>query len=713
MIEQLLFALVLATSIFLFVRSVRKLIRNIRFGQPQHIGGDRSKRWKILLRVALGQSKMFTRPVAAIFHLVIYLGFLVINTEIIEIVLDGLLGSHRLLSRFMPAWLYDALIAIYEGLAVGTIIAAAIFLIRRHVLQLPRFRISDLDGWPRRDAAIILVFEIALMVFFLTMNAADHLLQQRQLYAAAGSFPFSSLLVAPWIDGFSDTTLVAWERAAWWLHIVGVLVFLNYLIISKHLHIILSFPNVFFSPLGPQGQIDNLPQVTREVRLMVQPEASEPASDNATEPATSAQSFGCKDVFDLTWKQLLDAYACTECGRCTSVCPAHITGKKLSPRLIMMKTRDRLEEVGRHLDRTLPLWSFPNRHSQRPTEPIGKGSLLYNYITEEELWACTTCQACVEECPVNISPLSIIVDLRRGLVMEDAKIPAELASMCTQIENNGAPWQFGQQERMRWAEGMSIPVLADLVAQGGTAEILFWVGCSGSFDERNMKVTRAFASLLAAAGISFAVLGTEERCTGDPAKRAGNEFLFQLQALQNIDLLKNYGVRKIVTACPHCFNVWKNEYSALGGAFEVVHHTQLLQQLLLEGRLRIQDDHPWKDTTVAYHDSCYLGRGNGVYEAPRAVLEALGMQLKELKRCRQSGMCCGAGGAQMFKEEEAGVRRVNAERAEEIQQAGTSTVAVACPFCMTMLDDALRQQQGTSVPSLRDIAEFVADAVAT
>ncbi|MDW8393325.1 MAG: (Fe-S)-binding protein [Chitinophagales bacterium] len=703
MIQQIAFAVTLGLGIFLFVRSARQLIRNIRLGRHEAINGQRARRWREVVRVALGQSKMFVRPIPAFFHLIIYAGFLIINTEILEILIDGLAGTHRVFSYFFPESLYGFIIAVYEVLALGTIVAAAVFLIRRHVLRLPRFTGSDLDGWPRRDAALILLIEIALMVFFLTMNGADRLLQQRGHYPEAGWFPVSSWLVSPLMEGWSTAGLLVAERAGWWLHIVGVLAFLNYLIWSKHLHIILSFPNVYYSRLEPQGEMTAMPQVTREVQLMLNP--------NAEASAANGGSFGAKDVFDLSWKQLLDAYSCTECGRCTSVCPASLTGKKLSPRLIMMKTRDRMEEIGRYQDRQLPWYRLPSLQPLREAPPDSP-PLLGGYITEEELWACTTCNACVQECPVNINPLAIIADLRRALVMEEARMPAELTQMSSNLENNGAPWQMGQQDRLNWAEDLIVPTMAEMAARGEVPEVLFWVGCSGSFDERNKKVTRALAGLLSAAGISYAVLGTEENCTGDPARRAGNEFVFQMLALQNIQLLNGYGIKKIVTACPHCFNTLRNEYPQLGGQYEVIHHSELLQQLLLEGRLRIREEHPWQGRSVAYHDSCYLGRGNGVYEAPRQVLEQLRMELKELKRCRQNGLCCGAGGAQMFKEEERGTHRINRERADELLQARTEAVAVACPFCMTMLDDGLRQKAENGLPPLRDVAEYLADAVA-
>ncbi len=692
MIAQILFVVVFITAVALFVRNVRKIIRNIRLGREEKIEGDTYKRWLVLFRVALGQSKMLTKPIAGFFHIIIYAGFIIINSEILEILIDGIFGTHRIFAQVLPAPLYSFIIIVYEILAGGTIVAAVVFLFRRYVLKLPRFNSSDLDGWPRKDATIILVFEMVLMFLFLSMNATDSLLQSKGVehYFKAGVFPVSGMFFHPMYASLSVNGLEMVERSAWWLHIIGVLIFLNYLVISKHFHIIISFPNVFFSNLNPQAKFQNLESVTREVKLMLDPSAV-PAEG---EPATA--KFGAKDVPDLTWKQLMDAYSCTECGRCTAACPANQTGKKLSPRLIMMKTRDRMEEVGRSLD---------------AGATTNDKTLLYDYVTEEELWACTTCNACVQECPVNISPLSIIMSLRNAMVMEDSKVPNELAMMSSNIENNGAPWQFSAADRFNWAEGMDIPTMADVAARGENADVLFWVGCSGSFDDRYKNVTRSFAKILHAANISFAVMGTEETCTGDPAKRAGNEFLFQMQAFTNITAMNGYGVKKIVTTCPHCFNTLRNEYPELGGHYEVVHHTTFLQQLFLDGKIKVKDDHALKGASITYHDSCYIGRGNGIYEAPREVLENLKVELKEMKRCKQNGLCCGAGGAQVFKEEEPGKKRVSVERAEDVMETNASIVAVACPFCMTMLDDGLKQKAGENSPKMQDVAELVAAAI--
>lgn len=378
--------------------------------------------------VAMGQSKMAKRPVAFVFHLFVYLGFVLINIEVLEILLDGLLGTHRLFS-FMGG-LYNAAIGFFEILALLVLVACVVFLARRFVVKVPRLNAPELKGWPVKDATTILIVEIVLMAALLKMNAADQILQARgaEHYTQAGSFPVSQYLV-PMMDGFSTDFLVIAERGAWWFHFIGILLFLNYVPYSKHWHIIMSFPNVYYTPLKPKGAFANMESVTTEVKLMMDPSATPP---EGYEPPAG---FGARDVQDLTWKNLMDAYTCTECGRCSSVCPANLTGKKLSPRKIMMDTRDRLEEVGRNLD-----------------AGTTDDKDLYSYISAEELWACTTCNACAEACPVNINPVDIIVQMRQYQVMEKSAAPAELNNMFTNLENNGAPWQMSQMDKANWTQ---------------------------------------------------------------------------------------------------------------------------------------------------------------------------------------------------------------------------------------------------------------------
>ncbi len=403
-------------------------------GKDVKLDGTAAERWKTMAMVALGQSKMFNRPIAAVMHIFIYVGFVIINIEVLEILIDGIFGTHRVLS-FLDGF-YNFLIGSFEILALLVLLACVVFLIRRNILKLKRFWMHEMTSWPRSDANIILFTEIVLMTLFLTMNACDSILQNRGVehYLKAGAFPISGIF-AGLFSGMSDGSLIMLERVCWWGHIIGILAFLNYVPYSKHFHILLAFPNTYYSNLNAKGKFTNLESVTTEVKLMLDPSATPPPVDANAAP----MRFGAKDVFDLNWKQLMDAYTCTECGRCTSNCPANITGKLLSPRKIMMDTRDRLEEVGKNID------------VNKEFKDDGK-TLLNNYISPEELWACTTCNACTEACPVNIDPLAIITDMRRYLVMEQSAAPQELNGMFTKIENNGAPWQFSPADRMKWVE---------------------------------------------------------------------------------------------------------------------------------------------------------------------------------------------------------------------------------------------------------------------
>lgn len=431
-LQQILFILTLAIAIWLFSRKVKEIASNIHMGKPESFHGNSGERWKNLLLLAFGQKKMFRKPLVALLHFVIYAGFLIINIEVLEIILDGAMGTHRLFAPFIGS-LYSFLINFFEFFALGVIVVCVAFLARRNILRLRRFISHDLDGWPRSDANYILITEILLMTFLLTMNAADTELQQRGSghYAnfLTGNFSVSSW-IHPLFAGMSDKSLVALERTAWWLHIVGILAFLNYLPYSKHLHIVLAFPNAYYTRLYSSGTIKNMPAVQNEVLYAMQPEL---APANAVPP----DKFGAKDVFDLSWRNLMDAYTCTECGRCSAACPATQTGKLLSPRKIMMDTRDRMEDIRRNI----------NKNGEYKDE--GQ-TLLHNYITVEELRACTTCQACVKECPVSISPLEIIIELRRSLIMEESNAPAEWNAMNSNIENNFAPWKFNPDDRDAW-----------------------------------------------------------------------------------------------------------------------------------------------------------------------------------------------------------------------------------------------------------------------
>ena len=434
-IQQISFILLAIVSIWFFSKNVGNIKRNIFLGRDIDLSGHTSARWKRTFLLALGQKKMFKYPMVAVLHFFLYAGFIIINIEILEIVLDGMLGTHRLFAP-MIGNLYGVLINCFEVLAVLVLIGCFAFFCRRNFLNIGRLKKSELNGFPRKDANIILIIEVILMSLFLLMNAADIALQQMPGtgYHATAQFIISSQL-APFFQYFTPASLIAFERSAWWLHIIGVFAFLNYLPYSKHLHIILGFPNTYYGNLDPVGKLNNMKEIQNEVLYAMQPELAPVAEPSST------MKFGAKDITDLTWKNLMEAYSCTECGRCTAACPANITGKKLSPRKVMMDTRDRMEEIGRNI----------NKNGQFVDD--GK-TLLHDYITEEELRACTTCQACVEECPVSISPLDIIVQLRRHLIMEESNAPQEWNGMFSNVENNFAPWKFAPDDRDQWVNEM-------------------------------------------------------------------------------------------------------------------------------------------------------------------------------------------------------------------------------------------------------------------
>jgi heterodisulfide reductase subunit C len=429
-LPNIIFIVVLFLGLYFFCRNLYRLYRNINLGKQIDVSDNKKQRFINMFKIALGQGKLIKRPVSGFLHVVVYVGFIIINIELLEIVLDGILGSHRLFAGYLGN-VYGYLIGTFEFLALSVLVAVSVFWIRRNIIKLKRFFGDNMKGWPKNDANIILYFEVVLMVLFITMNATDLKFQEMN------SGNLISGYVAGFFNGFSSESLHLIERACWWAHIIGILIFMNYLYFSKHLHILLAFPNTYFAKLNNLGEIDNLNSVTNEVKLMMDPET---AFSNDVSESEEIDKFGSSDVMDLNRLQLLNSYSCTECGRCTSVCPANMTGKKLSPRKIMMDTRDRIEEVGKNID--LNNGNFVDD---------GK-TLLNDYITKEELWACTSCNACVQECPISIDPLSIILDMRRYLVMEESSAPIELNNMMSNIENNGAPWPYNQMDRLNWKE---------------------------------------------------------------------------------------------------------------------------------------------------------------------------------------------------------------------------------------------------------------------
>ncbi len=439
---NMFFVIILIISITIFTRNILKIKNNINLGRSIDRSDNKSARWKNMARIALGQSKMVSRPIAGILHVVVYIGFLIINIELLEIVVDGIFGTHRVFAPFLGS-AYNVLIATFEIFAFLVLLAVLVFWARRNIIRLNRFRKSEMKGWPKLDADLILYFEIVLMTLFLTMNGADFYIQTNfpaaNDYHQAGSFPISQFMTSVF-DGMALDSVILVERSAWWMHIIGIFIFLNYLYYSKHLHILLAFPNTYFANLNAKGGFTNNPTVTAEVKLMMDPDADPYAVSETT--SDEPEKFGSSDVMDLNRVQLLNAYTCTECGRCTSECPANQTGKLLSPRKIMMDTRDRLTEVGNNIQKNKGVF-------------VPDGKQLYNdYITAEELWACTSCNACVQACPIDIDPLSIIISMRQYLVMEESAAPADLNNMMSNIENNGAPWPFNKQDRLNWVKDL-------------------------------------------------------------------------------------------------------------------------------------------------------------------------------------------------------------------------------------------------------------------
>src|SRR4030043_552053 len=617
MIRQIIFTTSLLITLAVFGFTVVRYVRFFRLTRPGFPVKQIGKRIGLVLKVAFGQTRIMRRPVIGLLHALVFWGFCVILIGSIEMTIDGLFGTHKALKNL--GLVYDIIMATGDVFALIVLVAVIVFLIRRIFLHVNRFNGIEMKSISHTDAIISLMLILVLMVTLLGMNTfyvKSALLSSLPIH---GQYPVSALLAK--IFSTSQPMSANLYEICWWSHILLIFIFANYLPYSKHFHVFMSVPNVFLSRLDPLGKLTIMESVTNEVKVMMNPETAYSAT-SGSEMNEAPGRFGILDVEDVTWENYLDSLSCTECGRCTSVCPANITGKKLSPRKIMMDLRARIKEKG-------PVMIRNGRDFN------DSRSLLRDYISEEELWACTTCNACATECPVNINQPSLIVDMRRYLVLEEASAPGGLKSMFSNIENNGAPWQYSSEDRLLWAKDIEseVPVMSDMFSKGEKPEFLFWVGCAGAFADRYRKVVRAFAGILAHLKVNYAVLGKEETCTGDPARRAGNEMLFQMQAMQVIDILKKYKVSKIITTCPHCFNVFKNEYPDLGGEFEVISYLQFLKKFIDEGRLKI-DKEKLKNISITYHDPCYLGRANNIYDESRSMLNRLTGDYREMEKNR-------------------------------------------------------------------------------
>ncbi|HEX8849875.1 MAG TPA: heterodisulfide reductase-related iron-sulfur binding cluster [Gemmatimonadaceae bacterium] len=686
--SHIVFILFVAFATGFFALNVQRLVAYMRLGRPDDRTDRPLRRIGNTLGIAIGQSKILREPVAGVMHALIFWGFMVLTVGTIEFILEGIFPGFSL--RFLPTPLFR-LYALSQDVFAILVLAAIAFAFYRRLVLHPR-RLEG-DNLEHLDALIILSMIAGLMV---TMLLANGFLAALRPDAVPGDKLLSRGLGLAFTH-LSPRTAMVGHDVAWWAHALLIFGFLNYLPYSKHLHVATSLPNVYLTNTPHPW-----PRVMRPMDL----------------EAEGVEQFGASDVEHLTWKNLLDGYSCTECGRCTAACPANITGKPLSPRKIVINTRQRLMEKG-------PVVTGDRMEFSRPALVHGEGMdggavsvtqileerrLLDTFVTEAEVWACTSCRACVQECPVGIDQLEIINEMKRHLVLMESRFPEEVQPTFQSLERNGSPWAFSPGDRARWAEGLDIPTMAEMVERGEQPEILFWVGCMGSFDDRAKKIAVAVARILQAAEVKFAILGQEETCNGDPARRMGNEYLYQMLAKQNIETLDRYGVRTVITSCPHCFHQIGNEYPQLGGNYDVVHHSTFIEKLLADERLPLGGAEREK-LRVVYHDSCYLGRYNDVYEAPRDTIRRSlpVVELVEAPRSRDRGLCCGAGGGRMFMEEREG-KRINIERTEELLATGADEIAVACPFCMTMMTDGLKAKE-SSVP-VRDIAEVVAARLA-
>ncbi len=659
-LKNIIFILVFISAFGFLFYKLRTVLSFIKLGLPENRFDNVGKRIKNVLTIAFGQSKLLREPVAGIIHFLIFWGFMLFLFAVAESIFQGFYSNFSL--EFLGP-IFSAVTFVQDIFGLLVIIAVLFALYRRFIQKVKRL---DLGKGHNFDAAIILFMILIVVLSMFGQNIA-HVANNNFVLGKYEIRPVSAFLSPYFFSETGSASLFSYE-ISWWIHILTVFVFMNFLPYSKHFHVMTSIPNVYFSKVGEQK--NSLKKINLEDENVAQ--------------------YGAADFEHLSWKQILDGFSCTECGRCTASCPAANTGKKLSPRDIIVNIRHRTEEKAPLI---LSNVSDDNEVIQK--------TLVNNYITGEELWACTTCMACVYECPVSIEHIDSIVDMRRNLVLMESNFPGELNTVFKNIETNFTPWAFNAQDRANWAEGMNIKTLAE----DSNGEILFWVGCAGSFDARYQKVTKSFAQLMQKANVDFRILGIEEKCNGDTARRLGNEYLAQMLMQENVETLNNYNVKKIVTACPHCYNSLKNEYPQFGGNFEVVHHTELIEELLEEGKIKLK--HEKQNSKVTFHDSCYLGRYNDIYDSPRDSLRKIdGLELIEMKRNRDKGFCCGAGGGRMFLEETTGTR-INVNRTEEAINTNADTIAAACPFCITMLTDGVKDLNKTEMVEVKDIAEII------
>ncbi|HMN16185.1 MAG TPA: (Fe-S)-binding protein [Ignavibacteriaceae bacterium] len=663
-LKNIIFILVFIITFAFFGYSVNNLIKYLKVAKKKDDRfDDIPTRLKRVWNIAFAQTKLLREPLAGLLHLLIFWGFVLFIFAVLESIIQGFYSSFSL--SFLGAF-YSVITLVQDVFGLLVIGSVLLSLYRRYIQKVPRLQV---DKHGMKDAAFILILIMFIVISMYGQNASGFA-NNGMMYHPYELRPISSFFAGIFFNGPTGSTLLLYE-VFWWMHVLMIFGFLNYLPYSKHLHILTSIPNVFFANLDPVR--NTLKKIDLEDE--------------------SAETFGVADIEQFSWKQILDGYSCTECGRCTWNCPANIVGKSLSPRELIVDIRKRTFDKA------------PLIVEGKTEGELYEKTLIHNYISDKVLWQCTTCLACVQECPVMIEHVDSIVDMRRNLVLTESEFPPQLNSVFKSLETNYTPWVFNAADRAAWAEGMNIKTMAE----DKDGEILFWVGCAGSFDERYKKVTKAFAAIMQKAGVDFRILGTEEKCNGDTARRLGNEYLSQMMMRENIETMNNYGVKKVVTACPHCFHSLKNEFPQFGGNYEVTHHTVFIEELIAKGKIQIKEES--ENHKVTYHDSCYLGRYNNIYDAPRNSLSKVaGLDIVEMKRNKSKGFCCGAGGGRMFLEDDEG-GRINEERTREALETKADTIASACPFCMTMMTDGVKHFEKTDEVAVKDIAEIILENI--